>query len=105
MRLLRNNLNQENLINYQRKKAQARRELRIVNEMHGGVTAITDKEKENILGKMSASVHSGYHLDDIHRQNKEKILNENRGVLKKKIMWKMLWIKWYQKYCYWRRSI
>ncbi len=44
--------------------------------------AITDKA--NILGKKFASVHSGDHLDDIHRQNKEKILNENRDVFLKK---------------------
>ncbi len=29
-------------------------------------------------------MHSGDHLDDIHRQNKEKILNENRDVFLKK---------------------
>ncbi len=45
-----------------------------------GIMAITDKEKANILGKKFASVHSGDHFDDIHRQNKEKILNENRDV-------------------------
>ncbi len=49
-----------------------------------GIMAITDKEKANILGKKFASVHSGDHLDDIHRQNKEKILNENRNVFLKK---------------------
>ncbi len=50
----------------------------------GGIMAITDKEKANKLGKKFASVHSGDHLDDIHRQNKEKILNENRDVFLKK---------------------
>lgn len=49
-----------------------------------GIMAITDKEKANMLRKKFASVHSGDHLDDIHRQNKEKILNENRDVLIKK---------------------
>ncbi len=29
----------------------------------GGIMAITDKEKANILGKKFASVHSGDHLD------------------------------------------
>ena len=40
--------------------------------------------KENILGKNFESVHSCNHLHDIHRQRKEKILNENKDVYRKK---------------------
>lgn len=49
-----------------------------------GILAITDKEKANVLGKKFASVHSGDHLDDIHRLHKEKVLKENRDVFIKK---------------------
>lgn len=122
MRMLRNNLNQDNLINYQKKKAQARRIIKkskqnawrsycstigsevkigevwsMLKKMSGkkvyakipvleddGILAITDKEKATMLGKKFASVHSGDHLDDIHRLHKEKVLKENRDVYIKK---------------------
>ncbi len=39
-------------------------------------------------------MHSGDHFDDIHRQNKEKILNENRDVFFFiYTMWKVPWMK------------
>lgn len=44
-----------------------------------GTLAITDKKNANVLGKNSVD-----HLDDIHRQHKEKVLNENRNVFVKK---------------------
>ena len=49
----------------------------------GEVLAITDKEKAD-LGKAFASVHSGDHLDDKHKQRKKEILKENRDVYIKK---------------------
>ena len=41
----------------------------------GEILAITDKEKADVLGKVFASVHSGDHLDDKHKQRKKVILN------------------------------
>lgn len=48
--------------------------------LNGEMEAITDREKANMLGKAFASVHSGNHLDDIHRQRKREILRDNRDV-------------------------
>ena len=42
--------------------------------------AITDKEKAVLLGKACASVHSGDHLDNKHKQRKKEILKKNRDV-------------------------
>ena len=122
LRILRNNLNQVNINNYQKKKALARkvikkskksawrdycstigREIKIgdvwkmLKKMSGKkvftkisvledgeVLAITDKEKADLLGKAFASVHSGDHLDEKHKQRKKEILKENRDVDRKK---------------------
>lgn len=48
-----------------------------------GLLAITDKENNKTLRKNFANVHSGSHLDDIHRQKKEDTLNENKDVFRK----------------------
>ena len=50
----------------------------------GEILAITDKEIADLLGKAFASVHSGDHLDDKHKQRKNDILKENRDVYIKK---------------------
>ena len=115
LRILRNNLNQVNINNYQKKKAIARkvikknkksawrdycstigREIKIdvwkmLKKMSGKkvftkisvledgeVLAITDKEKADLLGKAFASVHSGDHLDEKHKQRKKEIVKENK---------------------------
>ena len=46
--------------------------------------AVTDEEKANILGKSFANIHSGNHLDDLHRMRKEQVLRENQEILRKK---------------------
>ena len=46
--------------------------------------AVTDKEKAKILGKSFANIHSGNHLDDLHRKRKEQVLRENQEILRKK---------------------
>ncbi len=50
----------------------------------GEYMAITNKEKADLLGKKFASVHSGSHLDKMHKQRKYDILRDNSDVTKKK---------------------
>lgn len=121
-RFLRKNLNQDNLIDYQRKRAIARKVIKsskknawrqfcssigrevklgdiwaMIKKMSGKrkavkipvlidgeYMAITNKEKAELLGKKFASVHSGNHLDEIHKQWKKDILRTNSEVTKKK---------------------
>lgn len=103
---LRKNMSQENLIDYQKKRAVARRIVKYTKKrtwrefcstigrgvklgdvwsmfkqmsgksksvkipalVEGEKLAVSDKEKADVLDRAFATVHSGEHLDDIHRQ-------------------------------------
>lgn len=41
---------------------------------------MVDKEKAEMLGRAFAAVHSGDHLLDIHKQQKDLALRENKDV-------------------------
>lgn len=61
-----------------------RKSFKIPVLIDGEHLAITNKEKAELLGKKFASVHSGSHLDEMHKQRKKDILRTNSGVTKKK---------------------
>lgn len=113
LRVLRNNLKHENLIDYQRKKALSRKVIKssgtigreeklgvvwnMVKKMSGkrkfikmpvledGETiTITDKKKANLLCKSFANIHNGHHLDELHKKRKEEILSGNQNITWKK---------------------
>ncbi len=46
--------------------------------------AITNKEKADLLGMKFASIHSGSHLDEMHKRRKEDIIRKCTDVLRKK---------------------
>lgn len=50
----------------------------------GDKIAVSDKEKANVLARAFAAVHSGKHLDDTHRLQKERALRENENVREKR---------------------
>ncbi len=49
----------------------------------GDYLAITNKEKAELLGKKFASIHSGSHLDEVHKRQKEDIIRKCSNVRKK----------------------
>lgn len=61
-----------------------RKSVKIPVLIEGEYQAITNKEKAELIGKKFASVHSGSHLDEIHKQRKKDILRTNSEVTKKK---------------------
>lgn len=114
-RILRKHLSQDNLIDYQRKKAKARKiikpskknawrqfcsaigreidlndvwsmikKIKIPVLVDGEYLSITNKEKADLLGKKFASIHSGSHLVEEHKQQKEDIIRKCSDVLRKK---------------------
>lgn len=121
-RVLRKHLSQDNLIDYQRKKAKARKIIKSLKKnawrqfcsaigreidlndvwsmikkmtgkrksvkipvlVDGEYLAVTNKEKADLLGKKFASIHSGSHLDEEHKQRKEDIIRKCSDVLRKK---------------------
>ena len=54
-----------------------RKHVKIPALIDGEKMAASDKEKTEVLGKAFAAVHSGEHLDKIHRQQKERVSREN----------------------------
>ena len=109
-RELKKNMTQNHVIEYQRKRAAARRTIKYTKkrtwrefcstigrgvklgdvwsmfkrmsgkrkwgEVDGERMAVTDKEKADMLGRTLAAVHSREHLSDIHRQQKQQLLEK-----------------------------
>ena len=61
-----------------------RKSIKIPALVDGERLAVTDKEKADMLGRTLAAVHSGEHLSDIHRQQKQQLLAENENVKEKR---------------------
>ena len=63
-----------------------RKSIQIPALVDGERLAVTDKENADMLGRTLAAVglHSGEHLSDIHRQQKQQLLAENENVKEKR---------------------
>ncbi len=60
-----------------------RKSVKIPVLVDGDYLAITNKEKSDLLGTKFASIHSGSHLDEVHKRRKEDIIRKCSDVRKK----------------------
>lgn len=57
-----------------------RKNVKVSTLMDGEKVVVDDKEKAAVLGRAFVAVHSGDHLTDMHKQQKDLALRENMDV-------------------------